>query len=84
MKQHGTGHFPGHHPAPPVRGSAQIWMGLGGDIASNDVIVGNESMAMVLAIQCGRRVVCRIPPGGRECALPFLEIEKLREFGQCG
>lgn len=42
-----------------------------------DIVVGCESMALVVAILAGRRVVCSIPPGGRPCQLPHAGIEHL-------
>lgn len=47
------------------------------DIAGAQVVVGCESMALVVALEAGRRVVCAIPPGGHPCRLPHLGIEKL-------
>lgn len=40
------------------------------DIAAADIIVGCESMAMVIALIAGKRVLTAIPPGGRRCQLP--------------
>ena len=47
------------------------------DIAAADVVVGCESMAMVIAVQCGRRVVSCIPLQQVALKLPFSEIEIL-------
>ncbi len=47
------------------------------EIAECDVVVGCESMAMVIGLIAGRRVVSAIPPGGRPCSLPQSEIESL-------
>jgi hypothetical protein len=47
------------------------------DLAQADVVVGCESMAMVIALLARKRVVCSIPPGGRPCALPYPGIELL-------
>lgn len=47
------------------------------DIAAADVVVGCESMAMVIAVQCGRRVVSCIPLQQVAPKLPFSEIEIL-------
>jgi hypothetical protein len=47
------------------------------DIAAADVVVGCESMAMVIAVQCGRRVVSCIPLQQIALKLPFSEIEIL-------
>jgi len=45
------------------------------DIAAADVVVGCESMALVIAVQCGRRVVSCIPLQKVTLKLPFSEIE---------
>ncbi len=50
------------------------------DIVEADVVVGCESMAMVVALIAGKRVVSAIPPGGRPCALPHAEIELLQNL----
>ena len=47
------------------------------DIAISDMVVGCESMAMVIAVQCGRRVVSCIPMQHVQLKLPFSEIEIL-------
>jgi hypothetical protein len=47
------------------------------DLAQSDVIVGCESMAMIIALLANKRVICSIPPGGRPCALPYREIETI-------
>ena len=47
------------------------------EIAECDVVVGCQSMAMVIGVIAGRRVVSAIPPGGRPCSLPQPEIESL-------
>lgn len=47
------------------------------EIAACDIVAGIESMAMVVGLMAGRRVVSCIPPQGRDCVLPFPEIERL-------
>jgi hypothetical protein len=47
------------------------------DIAWADTVVGCDTMAMVVALYGGRRVISVIPPGGRPLSLPFPEIERL-------
>jgi len=47
------------------------------EIGESDIVAGMESMAMVIGLLAGKRVVCCIPPGGRPCALPFPQIEKV-------
>jgi hypothetical protein len=77
------------HPSEPpgkydrIAGDYDLPMVLGGgatlaaDIAASDVVVGCNSMAMVVALAAGKRVVCCIPPGGRPCVLPHAGIEPL-------
>jgi hypothetical protein len=48
------------------------------EIVESDVVVGCASMAMVIALIVGRRVICAIPPGGHTCGLPQPEIESLQ------
>lgn len=47
-----------------------------------DVVAGCASMAMVVGLLAGKRVVSTIPPGGRACALPQPEIEHLATLSQ--
>ena len=47
-------------------------------ILEADVVVGCASMAMVVALLAGKRVICSIPPGGQACELPQSEIEDLQ------
>ncbi|WP_317204579.1 hypothetical protein [Janthinobacterium sp.] len=51
---------------------------LSAEVASSDCVVGCSSMAMVIGLIGGKRVVSCIPPGGPPCALPQPEIESLR------
>lgn len=50
------------------------------DIMSYDVIVGLQSMAMVVGLLAGRIVISCIPPNGAKCGLPQKEILHLREM----
>lgn len=50
------------------------------EIMESDVVVGFQSMAMVVGLQAGRRVISCIPPGGKACSLPHSEIESLQEI----
>ena len=50
------------------------------EIADIDFVVGCESMAMVVALLAGKRVVSCIPPGGRACVLPHTEINSLQDI----
>jgi hypothetical protein len=54
------------------------------DIAAADVVVGCESMAMVIALYGGKRVLSSIPPGGRPCVLPHAEIQSLSSVVERG
>ena len=48
------------------------------EIAESSVVVGCESMAMVVALIAKKRVISSIPPGGKSCSLPQSEIEHLQ------
>jgi hypothetical protein len=50
------------------------------EIAESDVVVGCESMAIVVGLIAGRRVISCIPPGGNSCALPQPEIESMQDL----
>lgn len=51
------------------------------EIVDSDVVVGCESMAMVVGLTAGRRVITSIPPGARyPCSLPMHEIESLQNL----
>ena len=50
------------------------------EIVEADVVVGCESMALVVGLLAGKRVVSCIPPGGKPCALPQREIEHLQRL----
>lgn len=52
---------------------------LSAEVAASDVVVGCASMAMVVGLIGGKRVVSCIPPGGPACALPQPEITLLRD-----
>lgn len=52
------------------------------EISESDVVVGCESMAMVVGLLAGKRVISSIPPGGKACALPHAEIEHLQFLGR--
>jgi hypothetical protein len=47
------------------------------DIAAADVVVGCETMALVVALGAGRRVISCVPEGGKPCSLPHSGIEHL-------
>ena len=50
------------------------------DIANSDVIIGCNTMAMVVGIFSAKRVLSSIPPGGPPCLLPHSEIVMLRDL----
>lgn len=47
------------------------------EIVASDIVAGCSSMAMVVGLLAGKRVVSCIPPGGKICSLPQSEIEHL-------
>jgi hypothetical protein len=47
---------------------------------NSDIVVGCESMAMVVGLLAGKRVISTIPPGGRPCQLPHREISYMQEL----
>jgi len=49
-------------------------------IIEADVVVGCESMAMVVALLARKRVISSIPPGGKVCSLPQPAIEHLQKI----
>lgn len=59
---------------PMVRGGEKT---LFEEVVDADVVIGCESMALVVGLLAQRRVLSCIPPGGRPCVLPQTEIESL-------
>lgn len=49
-------------------------------VAACDVIVGCATMAMVVGLLAGKRVVSCIPPGGKTVRLPQAEIEDMSQL----
>ncbi len=45
------------------------------------VVVGCQSMAMVIGLLAGKKVISAIPPGGAACNLPHAEIISLQTLG---
>lgn len=45
---------------------------------ASDIVVGCESMAMVVGLLAKKRVISSIPPGGRPCQLPHRNIEHMQ------
>ena len=52
------------------------------EIADSDLVVGCESMAMVVALLADKKVISCIPPGGRPCVLPHSKITSLQNILQ--
>ena len=50
------------------------------DIINSDIIVGCESMALVVGLLANKTVISGIPPNGRQCQLPQKEIIHLRDL----
>jgi hypothetical protein len=50
------------------------------DLASSDYVVGCNSMALVVALSLGKRVISCIPPGGAPCSLPHKGIERFEDI----
>jgi hypothetical protein len=48
------------------------------EILAADIVAGCESMALVVGLLAGKRVISTIPPGGRPCQLPHREIEHMQ------
>jgi hypothetical protein len=46
----------------------------------SDIVVGCESMAMVVGLLAGKRVISTIPPAGRPCQLPQGGIEHMQRL----
>lgn len=46
-------------------------------VAASDVVAGCASMAMVVGLIAGKRVISCIPPGGKTVPLPHPEIERM-------
>jgi hypothetical protein len=50
------------------------------EISEASILVGCETMALILGILAGKRVISNIPPGGGFCRLPQKEVENLRNL----
>ncbi len=50
------------------------------EIFESNIVVGCESMAMVVGLLAKKRVISTIPPGGRNCQLPHVNIENLQKL----
>ena len=50
------------------------------EVTEADLVVGCGSMAMVVALLAGKRVISCIPPGGSPCKLPHDKIECMQDI----
>lgn len=50
------------------------------EIMRSRIVVGCESMAMVVALMAGRKVYSSIPRKGRDCVLPHEDIIKMKDI----
>lgn len=50
------------------------------EIACSDIVIGCESMGMVVGLLANKRVISCIPKNGKPCSLPYQEIEHLRDM----
>ena len=50
------------------------------DIIRSDIVVGRQTMALVVALKCGRRVVSCIPSNEKRCIIPYSGINELRDL----
>ena len=54
------------------------------EIAESDVVVGCESMAMVIGLLADRLVISSVPPGGKPCSLPHSAVGILTSMVRVG
>lgn len=47
------------------------------DIVDCDIVAGAETMAMIVGLISGKRVISSIPKKGKKCVLPFTDIEHI-------
>ena len=52
------------------------------EVAQSDIIVGYNSMAMVIGLIAGKRVINALPAGKMENSLPMVEIESMADLLQ--
>jgi hypothetical protein len=50
------------------------------ETVESDVVIGCESMAMVVGLLAKKKVISSIPPGGRACSLPHPQIGHLQSL----
>jgi hypothetical protein len=50
------------------------------DIAPSKLVIGMESMGLVIPFLCGKRTISYLPNDNQSCPLPFEEIEKTKDI----
>lgn len=50
------------------------------DIAKADIIIGCETMAMMIAYLANKQILCSIPTGGGNCRLPINNLRYIRDI----
>ena len=50
------------------------------DINQSDIVVGRQTMALVLSLLAGRKAISCIPPNEERCVLPYKRIKELRDM----
>lgn len=69
-----------------IRNEFELPIALGGartlleEIRDSDIVVGCESMALVVALHAGKNVISCIPPHGRPCTLPYPDIISMQSI----
>lgn len=51
-------------------------------ISEHDIVVGGATMAMVVALEAGKRVICSLPSNSRTVRLPYAKIETISDFAR--
>ena len=75
-----SGKYTASDPTYPIPIEHSHEQSLVSDIGRSHLVVGCESMAMVVALAAGKGVWCCIPPWGRASRLPFMGIRNLAEW----
>lgn len=50
------------------------------DIERSDVVVGRQTMALVVGLVLGKKVISCIPPDEKRCIIPFNAIKEMRDL----
>lgn len=50
------------------------------DIQNSDIVIGRQTMAMVVGLILKKKVISCIPPDEKRCMLPFKKIKELRDI----